>query len=101
MINKISELKERVLGNKSKHSETELTSLLNMAREFSCLGEIIGREFEVKDSNNKIIYTIIQKPMSISQMRIVVREFFKLKSMDNRIEAEKFGVKGNKGRLNK
>ena len=61
----IDQLKERVLGKKGKYQETELTNILDMVREFSCLGEIIGRDFEVKDSKGKLMYTIHQKPMAI------------------------------------
>ena len=96
----INQLKERVLGKKSKHKETELTNILNMVREFSCLGEIIGRDFEIKDSKGKLIYTIHQKPMAIKQMNTLLKEFATLKKMDDEREAAKWSVKG-KGKLNR
>ncbi len=89
----IDQLKERILGKKGKTKETELTHILNMVREFSCLGEIIGRDFEVKDSKGKIIYTIHQKPMAIKQMNTLLKEFATLKRMDDEREAAKWGTK--------
>jgi len=96
----INQLKERVLGKKGKYKETELTNILNMVREFSCLGEIIGRDFEIKDSKGKLIYTIHQKPMAIKQLNTLLKEFVTLKKMDDEREAKKWGVK-EKGRLNR
>ncbi|HUU88654.1 MAG TPA: hypothetical protein VMX17_12995 [Candidatus Glassbacteria bacterium] len=90
----IERLKERILEKKGSKKETELTSLLNMVREFSCLGEIIGRDFEVKDSNGKLIYTISQKPIAIKQMNTLLKEFATLKRMDDEKEAAKWSTKG-------
>ena len=90
----INRLKERILEKKGTKKETELTTMLNMVREFSCLGEIIGREFEVKDSKGKVIYTISQKPMAIKQMNTLIREFAVLKRIDDEKEAAKWNAKG-------
>ena len=100
MQSPIENLKERVLGKKNKYRETELTSILDMVREFSCLGEIIGRDFEIRDSGGKVIYTIRQKPMAIKQMNTLLKEFAILKRMDDEREAAKWGSKG-KGKLNR
>ena len=70
-----------------------------MVREFSCLGEIIGRDFEVRDSKGELVYMIHQKPMAIKQMNTLIKEFVTLKRMDDEREAKKWGSKG-KGRLN-
>ena len=93
-ISPIQKLKERILEKKGTKKETELTTMLNMVREFSCLGEIIGREFEVKDSKGKVIYTISQKPMAIKQMNTLIREFAVLKRIDDEKEAAKWNTKG-------
>ena len=68
--------------------------MLNMVREFSCLGEIIGREFEVRDPKGKLVYTISQKPMAIKQMNTLIKEFGKLKRKDDEREAAKWNAKG-------
>ena len=100
MLTQINQLKERVLGKKGKGSETELTNILFMVREFGCLGEIIGRDFEIRDPKGKLVYKIRQKPMAIRQLNMLLKEFRVLKKIDNEIEAEKWGGK-EKGRLNK
>ncbi len=100
MQSQIDQLKERILSKEGKHQETELTSLLFMVREFSCLGEIIGRDFEVKDKEGNLVYTIRQKPIAICQINTLLKEFDLLKKLDAEIEAKKWGTK-SKGRLNK
>ena len=89
----IERLKERILEKKGSKKETELTSILNMVREFSCLGEIIGRDFEIRDSKGKLVYTIYQKPMAIKQMNTLLREFAVLKRQDDEKEAAKWSGK--------
>ena len=100
MLNPIGQLKERILSKKGKGKETNLTKMLDMVREFSCLGEIIGRDFEIRGSDGKLIYTIHQKPMAIKQMNTLLKEFVTLKNLDNEREAAKWGGKGN-NRLNR
>ena len=100
MENQVNKLKKRILGKKDKSKETGLTNMLDMVREFSCLGEIIGRDFEIKDPRGEMIYTIRQKPMAIKQVNTLLKEFAVLKRRDQEIEAAKWGAKG-KGRINK
>lgn len=87
------------LKNKLLHKEgikrTVLTDILDLAREFSCLGEIIGRKFVVKDENGKLIATIEQRPMALKQLNTVMKELSNLKKIDAENEAKKFG--GKKG----
>ena len=90
----IERLKERILEKKGSKKETELTIMLNMVREFSCLGEIIGREFEIRDPEGKLVYTISQKPMAIKQMNTLIKEFAVLKRQDDEKESAKRNTKG-------
>jgi len=99
MQSPIERLKERILGKKNKHQGTELTDMLDMVREFSCLGEIIGRDFEIRDCQGKLIYTIHQKPMAIKQMNVLLKELAILQNRDNKREAAKWG--GKKGGMRK
>lgn len=102
MQSPIDRLKERILSGKGRSQGTELTSILNMVREFSCLGEIIGRDFEVRDAKGKLIYTIYQKPMAIKQMNTLFKEFVTLKKLDDEREAARWGEKGKgTSRLNR
>ena len=95
MESPIQRLRKRVLGGKDKSSSNALTNILDMTREFGCLGEIIGRDFEIKDSKGKVLYLIHQKPMAIKQMNILLKEFASLKKIDDEREAKKWGTKGS------
>lgn len=90
----IENLKNQVL-HKKDIERTVLTDVLDLAREFSCLGEIIGRKYEVRDAEGKLIATIVQKPIALKQLNVVMKELSNLKKIDAEIEAKKFG--GKKG----
>ena len=94
MASQLQQLKERILGNKSKKQATDLTNILDMVREFSCLGEIMGRDFEIRDPKGTLLYVIHQKPMAIKQMNTLLKEFASLKRIDHEREAAKWGGKG-------
>lgn len=87
----VNNLKERILKNKSQG--TELTNILELVREFGCLSDIIGRDFEIKDKKGEVVYTIRQKPISIKQMNTLLEELYVLKRLDNEREAAKWGKK--------
>ena len=91
MKNQVESLKERIL--QKKKSTSGLTSIMELIRELGCFGDIMGRDFEVKDSNGKIVYTIEQKPMAIKQMNTLLEELYTLKKLDNEREAAKWGKK--------
>lgn len=93
MGNPLQDLKDRVLSKRGQSKETGLTNILDMVRGFSCLGEIIGRDFEVRNSKGELVYTIHQKPMAIKQMNTLLKEFITLKNIDNENEARKWGSK--------
>jgi hypothetical protein len=101
MSSPIEQLKDRVLNKKGKSSRTELTDILDMVREFQCLGEIIGRDFEVRNAKGELIYTIRQKPIAIKQLNTLLKEASILKNEDAERENAKWGGKGKGGRLNK
>lgn len=90
-MNQLEKLRNRVVNKRDSVSETELTNILDMAREFSCLGEIIGREFEVFDKDGKLIQTIKQKPIKVKQLNNLLKEFVVLKHLDAKQEAAKWG----------
>jgi len=96
MQSPIDQLKERILNKKGKNKETELTSVLDMVREFSCLGDVLGRDFEVENQMGKVVYRIHQKPIAIKQLKILLREFEILKIKDNERQSAMFGKKGSK-----
>lgn len=90
-MSQISNLKDRIL--KKKNSETELTSIVELIREFSCLSDIIGRDFEIFNKKKELVYTVRQKPISIKQMNTLLKELHILKKIDNEREAAKWGKK--------
>lgn len=96
MQSPIDKLKDKVLGDKIGKKGTQLTALIQMAREFGCLGEIVGRDFEVLNKKGECICTIRQKPLCISQIQTLFHEFRVIKEIDAEIEAAKFGSKKGK-----
>jgi len=96
MKNPINELKDKIFHNKNTEF-TELTEILDLAREFSCLGELIGRDFEIMDENNNVIYKIHQKPISLIQLNNFQKELQKIKKRDLEIQQKMFGGKKGKG----
>jgi len=91
MKNQVEGLKERIL--QKKKSESGLTGILELIRELGCFGDIMGREFEVKDTKGKVVYNIKQKPLKIKQVNVLLEELYVLKKLDNEREAAKWGKK--------
>jgi len=89
-MNPVNKLKNRIL-NKSKTSE--LTGIIELVRELGCLSDIIGRNFEITDSDGKVVYNVKQKPMTLKQMNVLLKELYTLKKLDNEREAAKWGKK--------
>jgi len=90
-MNPINQLKNKIMG-KGSPTTTLVTDILFMARELSCVPDIIGRKFEIK-KDGKVVYTIEQKPMSLSQLNTLMKEFDAIKKIDAEIEKKKFGGK--------
>jgi len=91
MANPLNNLQDRLF--KGKSSGTGLTSIIELIREFGCLSDVIGRDFEIADAKGKVVYTIRQKPMSIKQINTLLEELHVLKKIDNEREAAKWGKK--------
>jgi hypothetical protein len=80
-MSQIEKLKNRIFNRGGK--QTIITRLLAIAREFGCLSDLVGREFEVYDKNNKLVYTIKQKPLTINQTNLIMDGLINLKKIDN------------------
>lgn len=89
----LNELKKRVIGKKIKTKGTTLTGIFDAIRNFSCLGEVIGREYEVMDKNENVLYVIKQKPITLNQLNLMLKELNTLKKIDAELEAMKWGSK--------
>lgn len=78
--NQLQKLQSRV-SSKNK-SKTPIESVVDLIREFSCLSDVIGREFEVFDAEGKLKYTIKQKPISSIQLNVLINELGDLKQKE-------------------
>jgi len=96
-MNEINELKDRIIKGNKETKKTALTDIFNMVREFGSWGDLLGREFEVRTVKGEMIYSITQKPLKLSQLHSLMKEFEILKKIDHEIEAKKLGGKENKG----
>jgi len=93
----LERLKNKIFANKSKTNETFVTPIMEVARAFGCIGDILGRDFEVKDSKGDLVYKMHQKPIALRQLNILLREFQLLRKKDFEEEKAKFGkTKGKK-----
>ena len=71
----VSDLKERIF---SKNKVNSLTPYFQIAKEFGCLSDIMGRDYEVYDTNNKLLYTIRQKPLRFDHIDLITKEMAKM-----------------------
>ena len=79
-MNPISQLKNRVLGEKT----SPLTPIIKLIRELGCLSEVIGRNFEVFDKKGNLVYKIKQKPITVPQLYTLQDELNKLEKLENK-----------------
>ena len=97
----LKKLRNKVFGKgEDKKEESGLTAIIELARGLSCLPDIIGRDYEIRDPKGKLVYTIRQKPMSIKQLNVLLREFHLVKKREDEKEAAKWGG-GSKGKIPK
>lgn len=87
-MNQLNKLKSRILDKRGVEPG-ELSGLLDMARTFHCLGDILGRTYEIKDGNGKIKYIIEQKALNIRQVNYLIEQAQLLHALDAQQEAEK------------
>ena len=96
----LKKLRNKIFGKSEKEKESGLTSIIELARGLSCLPDIIGRDYEIRDPKGKLVYTIRQKPMTIKQLNSLLKEFNLVQKRDAEKESAKWG--GNsKGKIPK
>ena len=93
-MNPIDRLKDRVFSK--RQGRTGLTDIIDAARSFGALGDMLGRDYEVRDADGKVVATIHQKAIQVRQLNLVLKELSTLKKEDNEREAAKWG--GKRGR---
>lgn len=86
----LNSIKDRVKNKASSVSSVEV--LVDLARETGCVADIIGREYEVRDSTGKLVYTVRQLPMKVIQLNTL------LKALNSLREKEKKQMPKGKGR---
>lgn len=99
MQSKLDKLKSRLSGKESK--VTLNTEFYMLAKELSCLPDLLGREYEVIYEEVKIwrfkfwrIKKIIQKPMSVPSFVTLMREM----EMDYKRQEKQMKEANRKGR---
>lgn len=98
MASQIDALKDRIFSKSKGTDKSGITDIIEVVRSLGCLGEIIGRTFEVYDKTDNLVYTVRQKPIKLSQLNVLLKEVNTLKNIDAENEAAKWGSK-KKGRL--
>ena len=98
MTSQIDALKDRIFSKSKGTDKSGITDIIEVVRSLGCLGEIIGREFEVLDEHKNVVYTVKQKPIKLTQLNILLKEVNTLKNIDAEQEAAKWGSK-KKGRM--
>jgi hypothetical protein len=85
----LNDLKNKILGKDEKYGP--LVDIIDLSRELGCIGEILGKDFEVYDKNNNLVYRIRQKSISVDQLNTLLKELSNLRKRDQ--ENSKKGVK--------
>lgn len=78
----LTDIYDRVTGGNRRG--TAVTTLIDVARELGCLSDLLGRDFEVRNPEGKLICTIKQKPITVSQFNQIVPEIERLRKQDNK-----------------
>ena len=68
MLNK---LKSKIFD---RNRFSDISGIYYLLKDLKCLPEVIGREYDVLDKDGKLVYTIIQKPMTIPQFQVLLKE---------------------------
>lgn len=79
---KVKNILDRVLNNSDQKTDP-LTGFVDFLREFGSLGDVLGREFEVKTPEGELKYIIHQKAINMPQLMILTEELAKLKEREN------------------
>ena len=96
MTNPLEKLQNRVLS-KSGVEPSELTGILDFAREFGCLELILGSEEEVYSTSGKLLYVIKKKPVSLSVLNTLLKEFDIMKRIEKQ-QAQNIDKGSRRGR---
>ena len=85
MLEGLNKLKNRILNKDEKPSL--VTDILEMAKEFGCVGLVTGVNYEVFDKHGELLYRVHQKPLAICQVNTLLKELEEIgKRQDKRMK---------------
>jgi len=87
----INQLQNRIL-KKGTDPKSQLTDIMGLIKDFGCLSEIIGRDYEVLSPKGDLLCTIRQKPMAMKQLNNLLKELDIL----HKVEEENSKPKGKR-----
>ena len=97
-MNQVETLKAKIFSKKKSVKNPTLTSLLDLARHFSCLDALTGADYEVKNQVGVVVYTIRRKPLTLKQVNDFLKTMQTLKELDADAEKAKWGKPSKRGR---
>ena len=82
-IPQLEQLKSKVFSKSQKGDA--LTPFLDMAREFSCVESLLGKEFEVLDPDGNLVFRIRQKPIAFKQLNELMKQFNTIRQIEEQV----------------
>ena len=76
----IDTLRKKIFNKEKKLSLSE--TIVTLAREVHCLGDILGQDYDVFDPNGKLVFKIRQKPLKSVQLNIILDALTKIKQKE-------------------
>ena len=76
----LQQLNQRILSKKS--NATVLTNILAMARDFSCVEALLGKEYEVYDPQGNLVWRVREKPIAAKQINELINQYTIIKKIE-------------------
>lgn len=80
MSGQLQEILNRITGKKKE--QTSLLPFFDVMREYGCADLILGKEYEITDSNGEVVYRIKQKPLSLRQVQELAKGLNELRRQE-------------------
>lgn len=68
----------------NKTSKGELLNLIHLMREFPAIEQVMGAEYEVRDRDGTLLFTITKRGLDFEQMQILLEEDAEYQKMLNK-----------------
>ena len=76
----INQLNKKLFSKDKELSQTEI--LVDLIKDLGCMADILGRDYEVYDRNEVMVYTIRQKPMKTIQLNMILKALQSLRKRE-------------------